>query len=189
MKDRKTKNRIAIGTLAALLIISIISCVIFHFTPSTDYTSNYNVFCAVKDVNSTYELMDYCHANSIQYSINRNVFRMENCYLTFSLNNAECKLDNNRHMNNLWLLVNQNCHDTIKTYENEDGTTDTSYVLKTWGTNYENRNGSYLVCTTWPILISIAAAIIFAISLIQQICMTSKKSVPDADVNTYENDA
>lgn len=168
MKTKKNNHpRYGIITLSILVVISIISCVIFSLIPGEDYTLGYNVYSEVKDITGTYALMDYCHENFIEYSINNNVFSMKGYATTFSLNKAECSITNDNHMNNLTLLE-KGCYDIV---ENTDA--GTVYTLRTWGTNYTLCDGNYTVYNTWPALFAFFAIIIFTVALTQQIYFTA----------------
>ena len=168
MKTKKNHGRIGSATLITLLVVSIIACVIFQFIPGKDYTADYGVYSDVKEITGTYELMDYCHAKGISYSIVNNVFKLEGYTLTFSLNKSECVIKNDNHMNNIWLLENGH-YDHTESSKTEDGSIVKSYILKTWGTNYESCNGTFTVYNMWPALISFFAAILFAIMLVQKL--------------------
>ena len=187
MKTRKQNTRIGISSLIALLVVSIVSCIIFSFIPAEDKTLEYDIFCDVKDITSTYTLMDYCHEHGIEYSINSGKFTMNNYSIRFTLNKSECTIANNRHMNNLWLLVENDCYDTVKTTKQDDGSTVKSYMLKTWGTNYESCNGTYSTYNMWPALISFIAVILFAILLLQRLCL--KPSTKRYEYQSYEHES
>ena len=166
----KTKKNCRVGTTALViaLVCSIVAFVVFQFVPGENVTGEYKVYVDVKGITSTYALMDYCHENGIEYSISNGVFSMQQHTLQFDLNKAECEIKNDRHMNNLWLLEHGH-HDIVETHQKSDGSTSKSYMLKTWGTNYEMYDGQFTTYNMWPALIALFASIIFVIVLVQNV--------------------
>lgn len=156
MKNTKMSPvRFRIITLVTLFLISVLSCAIFSLTPGKDYTHDYLTYSEVKGITSTYELMDFCHENDIDYSINSRHFTMKTHSFTFSVNKSDCSINNNSHMNNFYLLESGR-YDVFVEEEN-------IYKLNTWGTNYELCDGTYTLYNMWPALISLFFAIIIAI--------------------------
>lgn len=156
MKNKKMSPvRFRIISLVTLVLISLVGCVIFSFSPGTDYTKDYATFSKVKDITSTYQLMDFCHENGIDYSINNNQFTLKEHSFSFKINKFECSINNNTHMNNFYLLESGR----YDVFEEEDN----SYLLKTWGTKYKLCNGTYMLYNMWPAVISFFSAVMFAI--------------------------
>ncbi len=156
MKTKKMSPvRFRIISLVTLILVSLIGCVIFSFMPGTEYTQDYLTFSKVKDITSTYQLMDFCHENGIAYSINDNQFSMKAHSFTFSVDKSDCCINNNTHMNNFYLLESGR-YDVFNEEEN-------SYLLKTWGTNYKLCNGTYVLYNMWPAVISLLLAVMFVI--------------------------
>ena len=156
MKNNKMSPvQFRIISLISVIIVSLLACVLFSFSPGTDYTQDYSTFSQVKDITSTYQLMDFCHENGIDYSINNNQFTLKEHSFSFKVNKTECTLNNNTHMNNFYLLESGR-YDMFNEEEN-------SYLLKTWGANYQLCNDSYVLYNMWPAAISLLVAVIFVI--------------------------
>lgn len=165
MKNKKDFiDRTRIVTLAVVCAITLFCSIIFTFAHGTDCTKEYLLYANVEDYTSTYALMDYCHANGISYSINNNKFSLQGYSTSFSLVQEKCSVNNNRHMNNFFLLASGR-YDIINTEKNADGTTIRSYMIKTLGTNYELKDGTFIMYNTLPALIFAVVSAVFAILL------------------------
>lgn len=165
MKKMNSSSRALVTTLIILVAVSLVVCVITSiFPPREDYTKDYTTYNKVSEITSTYELMDFCHSKGISYSINDGCFEMDGYRITFSLNKAECSIDNDNHMNFFYLLENGRSDD-VYTNKSSDGETVKTYEIKTWGTNYELTNGCYTLYNMWPALIAFAVAVILGLLL------------------------
>lgn len=161
MKNTHFSRGIVI-TLNVLFVISLVFSIVWTYTSGKDYTKDYATYSKVESITSTYDLMDYCHANGIVYSINNGRFEMQGVDITFSLNKDKCNVDNNKHMNYFYLLEKGKT-DIIRTEKNASGATVQTYEIHLLGTDYKMSNGQCTVYNTWPSLIAIIFAVIFAV--------------------------
>ena len=149
MKKMNSSGRTLVTFLVTIIALSLTYCLIGSlWLPKKDYTKDYITYNKVSQITSTYELMDYCHSHGINYSINDGNFVMEGYQITFSLNNAECAVDNNKHMNYFYLLENGKYDNLITRGDTK------ANQIKTWGANYELVDGCYIMYNTWPGLIA-----------------------------------
>ena len=155
-------NRGIIIALNILFVISLAFSVAWTFAPGKDYTNDYAMYTKVESIESTYELMDFCHNSSITYSINNGQFEMSGVDISFTINKDKCTINNNKHMNYFYLLEKGKT-DIIRTEKDANGATVKTYEINILGTDYKLSNGNYTVYNTWPSLIAIVFAVVLAV--------------------------
>ena len=170
-------SRAFVTTLSILIALSLTACILFSvFAPSKDYTKDYETYAKVSEITSTYQLMDYCHTNGIGYSINNGSFKMNGYKTTFTLNQAECAVDNNKHINNFYLLENGRA-DMVESVTDINGQTIEVFEIRTWGTNYTLSNGNYTLYNMWPAFIAcgITLVLVFLLGNYLSFCQKCKR--------------
>lgn len=171
--------------LAALLLVSIVVCVCFSNAKGENYTDDYKIFGEVNTMTSTIELLEYCHANGIEYSINNGIFEMEKYDIAFALDKNECTLVPNKHMYNMSLLSKEHYGlVSIITERKEDGSLVKTLSLKTLTHRYELSDGTYRLITAWPAYLSFLFVVAFAVVLFAYIkyCLAYKRHIANTHI-------
>lgn len=161
---KRKKNMILV--LVCLLLVSIATCVCFSLSKGTNYTDDYRIYRDVKNMEDTLQLLDYCHENGIEYSINNSKFKMESYDVSFVLDKSECAIIPNEHMTNIEFLEKELYgYVMVSTDKNDDGSIVKTTSYATLSHRYYQTEGSYRVVATWPATIALICSIGFSVAL------------------------